>query len=523
VPAFEAQLDSIRKDLKIPALSAAIAVDTEIIWSKGFGLADVDGGIRATDTTSYLLASLTKPFASTVILQLVEAGKIRLDDPISAYGVSLDPARERGMVLASDDSITVRHLFSHTAQGTPGCEYVYNGYLFSFLDAIVETTSGRTFGELAVERIIKPLNLTHTAPNICDSVNFSLAGVDSAAYSANLARPYAFDSLGNVVESSYEAYFGGAAGLMSSAVDVARYSIALDQNLLLKPETRELAFSPTISNDGDSLPYGLGWFSGSFDGTRIVWHYGLWNTNSSLIVKVPDRKLTLVVLANSNALTLCTALGMSGGGLLSSQVVTDFLQTFAFPEYEFPRISYSRPEGKLAEQMARFKSSEHRSSVITQLLSFARFYYYSGRPDETAKLMRVYNAVFTKPLPPDLSRQQPLARIDSVDNNADRTVSFTLKDETRLRVYAVGEGIQRMFDYGWIEKAVSGDIVWEMRLEKTEDAGGDPKNRLADVSIRLPAGDYHLRYQSDDSHSFMLWNAEPPEIAFYGIAVYRAD
>ena len=77
-----------------------------------------------------------------------------------------------------------------------------------------------------------------------------------------------------------------------------------------------------------------------------------------------------------------------------------------------------------------------------------------------------------------------------------------------------------MFDYGWIEDAATGKPVWQMKESDTRHAGGAGKNRLVDAVVTLPAGRYRLRYKSDDSHSFDNWNALPPEINFWGVAVY---
>ncbi|MGD8869176.1 MAG: serine hydrolase domain-containing protein, partial [Gemmatimonadales bacterium] len=83
---FEARLDSLRVELQIPGLSAAIAKDGEIVWSEGFGYSDAEAGRPATPTTPFHLASLTKPFAATIVMQLVEQGTVGLDDPVSDYG-----------------------------------------------------------------------------------------------------------------------------------------------------------------------------------------------------------------------------------------------------------------------------------------------------------------------------------------------------------------------------------------------------------------------------------------------------
>jgi hypothetical protein len=81
--------------------------------------------------------------------------------------------------------------------------------------------------------------------------------------------------------------------------------------------------------------------------------------------------------------------------------------------------------------------------------------------------------------------------------------------------------IRRDVDYGWIENADTGLAVWRMEAARTTHAGGAGKNRKVDQVITLPAGNYKLRYKSDDSHAFDRWNSLPPDINFWGIAVYK--
>jgi len=118
-----------------------------------------------------------------------------------------------------------------------------------------------------------------------------------------------------------------------------------------------------------------------------------------------------------------------------------------------------------------------------------------------------------------------LAQIVRVRDDADASEQFTLDRTTRLRIYAVGEGQNReMFDYGWIENAKTGAIVWEMTYSMTMHAGGGRKNRSVNTTVLLERGDYVLRFRSDDSHSFGDWNVDPPEDAMYwGITVYRDE
>src|SRR5688572_32639494 len=153
---FETLLESLRQELKIPAYSAAIVKDQKVIWAKGFGYADVENKVPATEHTAYHLASLTKTFASTILMQLVQDGKIKLDDPVSKYGITLE----------SPGVITVRHLFSHTSAGNPGEQYRYNGHRFAELDKVVERASGKSFAELLIANILDPLGMNETAPNV---------------------------------------------------------------------------------------------------------------------------------------------------------------------------------------------------------------------------------------------------------------------------------------------------------------------------------------------------------------------
>jgi hypothetical protein len=105
-----------------------------------------------------------------------------------------------------------------------------------------------------------------------------------------------------------------------------------------------------------------------------------------------------------------------------------------------------------------------------------------------------------------------LAELARMGDHERGRATFTLDQETELRIYALGEGSGgELFDYAWIEIAGSGRVVWKMSYRGTEHAGGAEKNRVFDGTVRLPAGSYVLRYESDGSHSYDDWNADPPD------------
>ena len=321
---FEQRLENMRASSHIAAITAVISKGQDVVWVKPYGQADIGQQLPAAENTVYHLASLTKPLAATVILQLVQEGKVSLDDPVSKYGINLtSPA---GTV------IRVRHLLSHTSEGTPGTKYIYNGDRFALLDNVIAQAAGKSFANALQERIIVPLGLQKTAPNP-QSPSFAVSGLDRATFEANMARGYTYSS-GQYSVTAYPTSFGAAAGLTSSALDYAAFSMAMDRDALLQAPTKALAYTPTVSPSGETFPYGLGWFSTMYKGVRVIWHYGLWTANSSLIVKVPDRGLTFVVLANSDALSSPYQLG--AGKLETSPWARLFLDTFVIGNLPLP-------------------------------------------------------------------------------------------------------------------------------------------------------------------------------------------
>jgi CubicO group peptidase (beta-lactamase class C family) len=319
---FAEQLEALRSGAHIAGMSAAIASNGKVIWSRGFGEADVGQHIPASDSTAYHFASLTKTFASAILMQLVQQGKVDLEDPVSEYGIT----------LAGSGTIRVKHLLTHTSGGTPGAQFAYNGDRFALLGEVIRHASGESFGRRVSEIILKPLGLRHTAPNVEDGINFPLAGLDRDHFVANLARGYANDG---VMRLPYAPSFSAAAGLMGSAMDMARFSIAIDSGAFLPAATWTQVFTPATSTTGQPLPYGLGWFVSHERENVIAWHYGLWTASSALIIKVRSRNLTFVVLANTDALTAGTKLG--SGDLLSAPVARLFLNAFVFGAAPLPQ------------------------------------------------------------------------------------------------------------------------------------------------------------------------------------------
>jgi CubicO group peptidase (beta-lactamase class C family) len=298
---FEQAVDDYRNRLKIPGLSAVIVKDQSVIWAKGFGFADTENRLPATPDTLYHIASLTKTFGATLIMQLVEQGKLDLDEPASRYSSEF-----------KDDTVRIKHLLSHTASGTPGEHFEYDGANYDVVSAVIEKKTGKPFVQVVVETFFDPLGMAESVPyhdvvKDADKWASSLGDERLDRYRQNLtqlAQPYSYYGAGEILHSTYPPAdsISAAAGLLSTVRDLAKYDIAIDRHVFLRKDTQEIAWTPFVSNGGERLPYGLGWFVTDWHGSRLVWHYGQWGSGfSAMYLKVPEKNVSVVMLANSEA------------------------------------------------------------------------------------------------------------------------------------------------------------------------------------------------------------------------------
>ena len=301
---FENKVASLREKYHIPGLSVGVMHGKTLVWKKGFGYADIENKIAPDENTVYQVASVTKTFGSIILMQQVEAGKAGLDDPISKYGINL------GARWGSDPRIKIKHLLTHTAMGNvwnaykPGYAFRYNGGWYNQLDAAISKASGSSFGQLVMDTIIKPLGLKRTAPSTDDSLDFALSGFDRDTYLSWTAKPYDWNKKKKqLTPVTYKYGFGPAAGLMSTVADLAVYSAALDEKRFLRPETWEQVWTPFVTGRGKKIQYGLGWFVTRYKGLKMIWHTGWWMGYSALFLKVPEKDITFIILANSQDLS----------------------------------------------------------------------------------------------------------------------------------------------------------------------------------------------------------------------------
>jgi CubicO group peptidase (beta-lactamase class C family) len=347
VTAYKLEVVRLQKKYKIPGMSVAILKGQQVIYAAGFGLADIENSIPATTDTPYNIASLSKPFAGAVLMRLVEEGLLDLDSAIADilkntefnYGdfkmhgyaeacreiraYSQNPQFEYAFLLkdyrCKTEKITVRHHLTHTAQGVPGSSYRYNGFLFNFLSLVAEEVSGKSYSELVVDNITAPLEMNRTVP--CPQEDLCERILDDRA------KYYRIGFGGDFEPSSYPTTLSASAGIVSTVLDLAKFDVAMDRNLIVSEAAKNMMFTQSISNSGDPLPYGLGWFVQDHKGSKLVWHYGhAPKAYSALILKVPDEEVTLILLANSDGASAPFSLG--AGNVLRSPFAVVFLNLF---------------------------------------------------------------------------------------------------------------------------------------------------------------------------------------------------
>src|SRR5215471_5814023 len=307
IPVLESYLESLRAQAGIPGMSAILVRDDgddgEIRWEKGFGYENVTTRVRATPDTPYVVGDITGTLSAVLLLQCVEQRRIGLDDPLERYGLS-----------APDPSATLRQLLSHQTRESG---FAYSPDRFAHLTELMEWCAPQPFRKSIAHRILNGLVMQDSVPGTdwknpdqLQADEFFDAS-DRARYRAvldRLAVPYKVQGRSKVERTELPpAGINAAGGLVSTVRDLVKFDRALDaadDGGLLHVDTIVAAWTPGTDASGAPQPMGLGWFVQYYKGERVVWHFGnVPNAYSSLIVKLPVRKMTFILLANSDGLS----------------------------------------------------------------------------------------------------------------------------------------------------------------------------------------------------------------------------
>lgn len=297
-----------------PGAALLVVHDGVPVVRKGYGLADLERGTAVGPDTNFRLASVSKQFTAAAILLLAQDGALSLDDPVRRWLPSLP---------AAADGITLHHLLSHTSglvdyeevmpdaiEGqlrdadvlrlletqdrlyfAPGSAYRYSNSGYALLALIVGRASGQEFPTFLRERIFKPLGMDGT-----------LAFEDGVSTVPHRAYGYGANGDGwtRTDQSSTSAVLGDG-GIYASIDDLAKWDAALRDDRLLSDASRALAFTAhTATGEADVDGYGYGWRLHGEGADRLQWHSGETIGFRNVLLRWPERGLTVVLLTNRN-------------------------------------------------------------------------------------------------------------------------------------------------------------------------------------------------------------------------------
>jgi CubicO group peptidase (beta-lactamase class C family) len=306
---------------QIPGLSVAVVQEGKPVLVKGYGLANVEHSVPATEHTVYEIASVGKTFTATVTMMLVEEGVISLDQPIADY---LDNPPQAWY------PVRIKHILSHQSgipsytdaqnyweitrldlskveilalvtdfppKFQPGEFSAYDNTGYYLLGLMLEKVTGQSYGDLLRDRIFAPLGMNATVMNHPRDIVPHRAAGYRWQHNQLVNKPYYSPSV------TYS-----AGGQLSSVADMVRWEQALCSATLLRQSTLDqmwTAHLPKHGDDWEKLRYvaGLGWWVINYGDRRVVSHNGSILGFASNITRFIDDKITVIVFCNLDQIT----------------------------------------------------------------------------------------------------------------------------------------------------------------------------------------------------------------------------
>ena len=284
-------------------------------------MAEVENFVPAKALTVYRIASVSKPLTAVAAMQLVEAGKLDLDAPVQKYAPSFPtknfPITTR-QVLAHLSGIrnyrpgegerTTRYetltdalaIFKDDPlEQEPGTRFNYTTLGYTLLGVIIEGSSGMSFTDYMREHVFRPAGMQHTYVDDLYAIILNRARGNTPRVFGQLDGNYRNSVL---MDSSYKIPGGG---FVSTAEDLARFAIAVQNGVLIKPETFAQMSKTQKTRDGRETGYGYGWYVGAGGGFATdpdaIWHGGVQPGFTSDLVLLPKNRFAVAILTNLEA------------------------------------------------------------------------------------------------------------------------------------------------------------------------------------------------------------------------------
>jgi len=298
----------------VPGMSVAVAVNGEVVWTQGFGFADLEQQIPATEATLFRIGSVSKSVTAAAVGLLIEQGRLDLDAPVQQYVPTFPEKRWpittrqlgghiSGIRHYNGDEMLGSKYYETVVEGLeifendtllfePGARYSYSSYAWNLLSAVVESAAGTPFLQYMQESVFDVIGMQETSADHNDSIiPHRTSFYERAPGGIVLNAPY--------VDNSYK-WAGG--GFIGTTADLVRFGAALTEDGFLNPETLEVLWTSQHLNDGSPTGYGIGWGVGTdYYGRRVVSHSGGSVGGTAFLMLFPDDGVVVATLANSSA------------------------------------------------------------------------------------------------------------------------------------------------------------------------------------------------------------------------------
>lgn len=402
---------------ELPGYTVAIAHKNEVIFNKSYGFADVEKKIKLTPDHIFRIASQSKTFTATALMQLQESGKLRIDDRVTDYLPWLSDHTDKRW-----QNITLRQIMSHGAgiirDGLAAdywqlerpfpdkeelrkkileCELVlenniklkYSNFGYSLLGLVIEAASGETYRDYVTNHIVKKLELSHTGPDYKKDIDSTLVVGYSGREVAKSRLP--IDQIDTQAMSAATGFYSTSADLCAyySAQIVGSKKLLDDES---KKEMQRVQFHAYTPGSDSSVDYGLGLDIEWIGKRKVLGHSGGFPGQTSISMFDPKDELIIVVLANS--------LGAPVGGILRG--------VFGVIDYYQENTSTTKPKHELAKLEGRYMNLWGMTDIIVTGDKVAAVYPGSLQP---------------------LSQPEILERIDDTTFKVGETNSFLSEGE----------------------------------------------------------------------------------------------
>jgi CubicO group peptidase (beta-lactamase class C family) len=384
-------------EARAPGLSLAIVKDNQVIYTRGFGSRNLKENLPATPDTLYGIGSCTKSFTALAIMQLVESGRLNVNDPVNKY---LPQFKLKGK---NDKQITIHHLLTHSSGipnlGTaeilikrmtnlgesfiplsssedfflhingaqeevvaePGERFFYSNEGYTLLGMIVEKVSGMSYIDYVQEYILKPLKM-----------NRSTFIKEKFEKDADTMVPYIFEAKeGEIKAISYThpfcPFIYAAGGLLSSVAELTHYLIAnmnagiyenvriIDTKLLSEMHKPHIKMGWLFH--GGEAKYGYGWIiTENFLGQRVIEHGGSTGLSSAELAFMPDQKIGVAIASNIGGSEFLSLIAF---GIMALLIGKD-------PEKDIPAFKAEKKMKMLIGEYTSYKGI-HKVSVVKKM------------------------------------------------------------------------------------------------------------------------------------------------------------